>query len=267
MNLLIGLIFSFIIAFPALKKQSLSKSGFVAALILGSLIYYSSGILGFSTMIIFFISSSIISKKNKYEEKDNRILDKGSCRDYIQVLANGIVALLFSLVFKITNNNIFLIGVIISFASSNADTWASEIGIMSKDIPRYIFSKKPVSRGLSGGVTKLGFISSLLGSLLIACWFTLLSSIINGFTLNSVINLIIISISGFIGALIDSILGETVQVKYISWKDKDLITERSEEDSKKNKIVSGISFFDNNLVNFTSVLISSLIGICLVLLS
>ena len=48
-------------------------------------------------------------------------------------------------------------------ATVNADTWATEIGGMSKSIPRSIMNGKPVPAGTSGGITGLGLLASLLG--------------------------------------------------------------------------------------------------------
>ena len=257
----IGLILSFIIAFPAYRKKALTFSGFIAALILGALLYYAGSFLAFSTMIVFFITSSLLSKLSGDKVFDQHIVAKGSCRDHIQVLANGIVPLTFAFLYKFSSNEIFFLSIIIAFACANADTWASEVGSQSDEIPHYIIKRQPVTIGLSGGVTKAGFLASFIGSGIISLWYILFISIKNGFEIKNLILFLIIAIFGFIGSLIDSILGELAQAKYISWKDENRITELAIEDSKENRIISGLKWVDNNLVNFISALSSALLGL------
>ena len=67
--LLLGVLLSAIIGFAAYKKKALSLSGFVAAVVLGTVIYLCGGLLFWLTMIAFFISSSLLTfiKSSKKE--------------------------------------------------------------------------------------------------------------------------------------------------------------------------------------------------------
>lgn len=260
MRFVIGILLSFVIAFSAYKKHALSLSGFFAAMLLGTALYFTGGFLYFSTMIVFFISSTVLSKIKKDTKSKEKVEVKGSCRDYIQVFANGGVALVLSVLFKIFDLQIFEIGVIISFAAANADTWASEIGSRSKQTPVYLFKKTPVTVGLSGGVTKTGIIASLAGSFLISLWYIVFCTVVKGFYVERLSLLLIITIAGFLGSIIDSMLGEKIQVKYVSWKDEMKITEKRFEEHIENKIASGIRWVDNNVVNFISSVLASIIG-------
>ncbi|WP_204269083.1 DUF92 domain-containing protein, partial [Klebsiella aerogenes] len=46
-------------------------------------------------------------------------------------LANGGVGLLYSVLYYITKNPSYLVLLAVSFAAANADTWATELGILS----------------------------------------------------------------------------------------------------------------------------------------
>ena len=71
----------------------------------------------------------------------------------------------------------------------------------------------------------------------------------------------IIAGSGFLGSVIDSVLGAVLQVQYRA-KDGSL-TEKEEEDGEKNERVRGIPGFDNDAVNFTSGILSSSLAMLL----
>lgn len=60
---------------------------------------------------------------------------------------------------------------------------------------------------------------------------------------------LLVTFGGFIGALIDSILGATVQGIYYS-DELQKETERKEYNGKPNRLIRGYAFVNNDLVNF-----------------
>ncbi|MGM0641133.1 MAG: DUF92 domain-containing protein [Thermotogota bacterium] len=262
MNLIIGLILGLMIAFVAYKKNALSKSGTVAATLLGISLYYFGGLYFFLIMISFFISSTLLTKyKKKKKIELEKIHDKTGRRDYTQVLANSLPAIIYALFFYYTRMNVFLLGFATTFSATNSDTWASELGVLSKNDPSCILTGKRVQKGMSGGITKFGTFASFLGALFLS--FVFMIGYIIKFQNQIVIkDLIILSIltliGGFLGSIIDSLLGASIQGIYKHRKTNELTEKRFDED-EENKLIRGFKFIDNNLVNLLSSLTASLL--------
>jgi uncharacterized protein (TIGR00297 family) len=260
-NFILGFILSFFIALGGYKKHSLSINGAVSAIILGTLIFYFVGVYFAFIMVAFFISSSFLTKyKSSFKLETEKLHEKGGKRGISQVAANGLMGLIYSLLFFITGKYIFVLGYVTSFASSNSDTWASEIGVLSKRPPLSILTLKPIKKGMSGGVSPLGTFISFLGAVFIAALGFFGYGYIYGFNKNALLLFILSSIGGFLGSIIDSFLGAAIQAKY-QCKVCGEITEHKFHHGKPCDLTSGIGIINNDAVNFLSALISSLITI------
>ncbi|MEK7785253.1 MAG: DUF92 domain-containing protein, partial [Chloroflexota bacterium] len=102
---------------------------------------------------------------------------------------------------------------------ANADTWATELGVLSKTPPRLITSGQTVEVGTSGGVSAWGTFAALVGSFLISLVAFIaihLDPNLHASRLisNSPALLFIITLSGLLASLFDSLLGATVQAIY-----------------------------------------------------
>jgi uncharacterized membrane protein len=97
-------------------------------------------------------------------------------------------------------------------AAVNADTWATEIGVMASRPPRLITTWKWVPVGTSGGVSLLGTASALAGAAFIGAFAALFACIVGACAPWTY--LILGAIGGLAGSLVDSLLGATVQGIY-----------------------------------------------------
>ena len=215
MQLLLGFLLAIAIAFLAYKARSLNKSGAIAAAVTGTIIFGIGGLSWAILLLTFFISSSALSRafKKRKQGLDEKF-SKGHERDAGQVLANGGLATFFAaLVFFFPHQTLTWVGFAASLAAVNADTWATELGVLNPHPPRLITDlRKTVEKGTSGGVSLFGTLASLTGSGLIALLASLLSG--NWFLLP------LITIAGLAGSLFDSLLGATVQAMYYCPTDK-----------------------------------------------
>ncbi len=232
-NLIYYLPLLFIGVFFIKKFNWLSNSGiFQAILLLTSMIMAKFTLL---PIMIFFILGSVLSKLNKAQISDSK---HGKARDGYQVLANGGIVLILAWLKIETHLEAFDILMFISVSVSIADTFSSEIGMKFGGQPFDIINFKRVTSGLSGGVSLLGTLASMVGAGIISIYYYL-----TYFNLNICL---LIFIAGILGSLIDSILGSLLQPKFTS------STGAIMDYGNISEKVSGVSYFSNDLVNFLS---------------
>ncbi|NPV77886.1 MAG: DUF92 domain-containing protein [Anaerolineae bacterium] len=208
-----SLILAVAISWLAYRARSLSQSGALAAAGLGTIVF---GLGGFNWAVLllgFFISSSGLSKLfDRRKEALNEKFAKDSRRDAAQVLANGGVGGIFVLLHLAFPEAVWpWIGFAGTIAAVNADTWATELGVLSRSIPRLISTGQRVERGTSGGVTIEGILAAGAGASFIAGLAALLSPPGVGGSLGI---FLVITFSGLAGSLVDSLMGATIQTIY-----------------------------------------------------
>lgn len=237
LNAVSGLILAVLIAFAAWKAKTLSYGGAVAAAVLGMVIFGLGG-LGWAILLMgFFVSSSALSRlfrkrKARLEEK----FSKGSQRDAAQVAANGGIAGMFTLLHLLFPTAVWpWVGFAGALAAANADTWATELGVLSRSRPRLITTGKIVDSGTSGGISWTGTAAATAGAFLIALlavlfWQGRMGSLpagspgwlVNALGANAPVLaplsalgwLTGITLAGLLGSLFDSLLGATLQAIY-----------------------------------------------------
>jgi len=254
-QVLLGVFLALIIVILSFKAKFLNFSGSVATFILAVLIFGFGGWKWSVPILVFFIISSLLSKAGKKrKEKFKNTFEKSGVRDYAQVVANGGLAGLFIFIHIFHPEPLYYHLYLVSLAAANADTWATEIGVLFKTTPRMITSFKKVEPGVSGAISFFGTFASFLGSLIIA---------FSGYFFSiSLEHFIIITIAGFFGSIIDSFLGATIQGQY-QCSVCALYTEKKIHcDSLTNK-EKGFRWLNNDLVNILSALFSILLFIFL----
>jgi uncharacterized protein (TIGR00297 family)/Raf kinase inhibitor-like YbhB/YbcL family protein len=213
----LGIILAAIIAFAAYFAKSLTRSGAFAAFLLGTIIFGIGGLAWSILLLCFFISSSILSRLFKQRKKSaEEKFSKGSRRDPGQVAANGAVAGILTLLFPVLNNPVWVWAAFAGvLAAVNADTWATELGVLNRTSPRLITNGKVVEPGTSGAVSLSGTIAALAGAAFIAFPAVVFKPAAFSLSFSQNISLLmIVIISGVAGSLLDSLLGATLQAIY-----------------------------------------------------
>jgi uncharacterized protein (TIGR00297 family) len=209
-QILLGGALAVTIALAAWKLGSLSNSGAWAAVLTGTVIFGFGGVPWAALLLTFFISSSLLSRIfRRRKAKLNEKFSKGSQRDGGQVFANGGVGVLLALLLPFAPEPDWLWWLYAgAVAAVNADTWATELGVLSPNPPRLITTGKISERGTSGAISLTGTLAALAGAALVG----LAAAVFTpgqGWAI-----LLVASLGGLGGSLVDSLLGATVQAQY-----------------------------------------------------
>lgn len=248
MQLTFGFLLGAAIAGLAWRARSLSGSGVVAATITGGLVFGLGGFPWAVLLLAFFISSSALSRSfGSRKSTLNEKFSKGSRRDWGQVLANGGLGAAL-VVFYALNGNPFWIWVAFAgaMAAVTADTWATEIGVLSTSSPRLITNGQTVERGTSGAVSPAGNMAVFAGAGMVGITAGIFSPP-GGFL--PVMGVTILG--GVCGALFDSLLGASLQAIYYC-PNCHKETERYPRHTCQSEtdFLRGVTWINNEVVNF-----------------
>ena len=263
LSIALGLCLSSIIAWLAYRRQSLTPSGAFGAILTGSAIFGFGGLDWGLLLIAFFVSSSLLTRyKESAKAEAAEQFAKGGPRDVWQALANGGLAALVAVMYGLTGSTHLplLFAFVGALAEANADTWATELGILSKQTPRMITTGKPVAPGTSGGVTRDGTLAALAGGAFIAA-LAAVFRLIGGLTLGSAVMLLLVgSLAGWLGSLADSLLGATVQGIYFC----DTCGKETERElhrcGTRTRLMRGWRAMNNDGVNFIGTLVGAVVA-------
>lgn len=246
-NALLGVALAAVVALAALRARALTVSGAIAACAIGAIVFATTGWRGAAVLFAFFLPSALLSRLGSARKKTLNDIAKHGPRDAWQVLANGGVAALCALL-AVHDAAVYSAALAGAFAAAAGDTWGTEIGTLSRAQPRSIVTMRPLGTGLSGGITAIGTLASVAGAAVVAC----------AAALSGAANFAPVVIGGVAGALIDSLLGATLQTQ--RW------CPRCERACETNPHVCGaptvrrrgVGWIGNDTVNFAATLAGAL---------
>ena len=247
-----------LIAVASYRLKFLSLSGSVATFLLAVVIFSVGGWKWTFPILTFFVLSSIISKVGKERRKKfDLIFEKTSTRDIYQVLANGGIAGLIALFYHFYPKDVLYYVYLASISAATFDTWATEIGTLFLSKPRLITNLKPVEPGTSGGVSIAGTLGGFIGSVFI------FSSAVLWVKWN-LFKLVAVVLAGFIGSLVDSLLGATIQAQY-KCNVCSKVTEKVFHCGRLTDLIHGKGWINNDFVNFICTTSGALSGLIIMI--
>jgi uncharacterized protein (TIGR00297 family) len=184
---------------------TLDTRGVALAFAFGLLILFFGGnynLVFLLDMIVFLLMSAIVTAVGKARKE--RIGTYEKARGWKNVMANGLAPVMIAIIYSINASAGFMPGMFVvlaymsSVAAIAADKLASEIGVLDGE-PVMLIGMKKVKRGTSGAVTSVGLVASLIASAIVGlgalCIF------------NSIPLALLVTVSGFLGNITDSIFG------------------------------------------------------------
>jgi len=232
---------SFLIVAPfaviAWRARWLTFDGAIAAWTVGSLVLAFGGLWSASALVIFFASGTALTLVGRQAKMQPE--HRGRGRDAVQVLCTGGAGTLAMVAAGLAPDPgtaaVYRAAFLGSIAAATADTWATEIGTLSRAAPRMITTWKPAPAGTSGAISPAGTASGVIGA-----------SVIAGLAMVATppINAAAIVVAGVAGMLFDSVLGATVQAVFA--RPDGTVTESAERDAR---LTRGVWWMTNPVVN------------------
>lgn len=268
------------LAFKGYRGGSLDTSGAVGAALVGWGTLYAGVRFGVVLGAFFFLSSAMTRVGGEIKKKidENHVPGKASgARNWIQVAANGLVPTFLAMSYSFaTGGPEYLLGVNNAFETPLAaafigyygcccgDTWSSELGVLSRKMPRLITTGKECVPGTNGGVTTLGLVASAAGGFAVGFAFWCGGLFVPVVTGNVTLALqfaaqwpvLVIGLgSGLVGSLMDSLLGATIQFSGYCSERRRMVSKPGPTVTK----TSGLNFLSNSAVNFVTASLCALI--------
>jgi uncharacterized protein (TIGR00297 family) len=248
------------VALASWRAGFLNFGGAIGVFLIGAIIFAIGGLAWIIPIIVFFVSSSLISLWRK--ERKNKLrayCAKSGPRDIKQVLAKGGIPCLLAIWFSVTADPRLYFAYLCSLAAANADTWASEIGFFSRRTPVSIVNWKPVTRGASGGVSATGYVAAGLGALVIGL--TGLPFYADGHMKTVPILLALVSVAGVFACTVDSVLGAIAQAKLRCPRCGEITENPNHCEESVGILDSGKMWINNEVVNLACALTGAVFAI------
>ncbi|RLE77844.1 MAG: DUF92 domain-containing protein [Thermoprotei archaeon] len=266
--LLLGIAIIAVMAAVSLRRGYMDVGGVIAAAAVGTIVLLG-GFHMLVAMVAFFVSSSILTRL-RYEAKAAAgVAEKPSGRSYRQVLGAGGVAAAISALIALRRANllahnsacgVLAVAFLGALSTSTADTWAVEVGVLSESQPRLIVAPwRRVPRGASGGITLLGEAASALGASFMGLIAYLLATS-GGLGVEPLKCLVAVTVAGFVGEKVDSVLGATLQARYYCPRCRVITDARVHKCGRATVLKGGLPWFTNEAVNVVSTAVGALLA-------
>ena len=202
-------------------RRMLDASGLIAAMVVGLVVSLMGHWTWLAIMVVFLVLGSIATRW-KFEEKRALSIHESNegVRGWKNVLANGAAPSIVAILSWLGDGDWYFLGMACCASVALSDTLASEIGSLDPRT-RSIINLEAVPPGTNGGMSPTGTFAALSGSLIIA---TVTAIMIpyshDGFHHDATVladsrgmAFVLITIVGWIGCQVDSVLGALLENK------------------------------------------------------
>ena len=236
----------------AVWRGAITGSGAGVAFLVGVLVFTGGGFRLYAGLILFFMIGSL-SSKFKQEQKKNseKLQQRSGARGWLQVLVNSAAVLAALWLGQLWHQErAAFLAAFSALAAAAADTVSSDLGMLTRGRTFSILTGKPVTKGLSGGVSIQGLACGFLAAAALGLLLV---------TKYSAGEVLIVIGCGFLGTVVDSVLGELFQVKYQTAEGTVTEVPREPDGSQRRKI-RGWPWVNNDMVNLLAQFLSALLS-------
>ena len=233
-GVVVGGVIVILLAWFVRSRNWLDQTGSLAALWIAAILWMSGGWKALSAPVFLLVVGSVTGKLIR----PNHASEKRTAQ---QVFSNGLIGVVLYMLYGMTGQFHWLLLAWSSFAVSVCDTISSEVGVAVGGRTYNALTLRSMQPGLSGGISLAGTAGGLAALLLLVLF-------MGGILPVSPIQLLWVLGTGFIGMLVDSILGSKWQAL---WRQGEAWSEVS-SDSPQEVLVKGLPWLDNHWVNFLS---------------
>ena len=278
--MILALVIAAAISAAAFRARALSIDGALAAVVVGTIVLGMGGAAWAILLLAFFISSSALTRwRAAAKAAAGEEVVKGGRRDAVQVLANGGVATAIAALAALRPDLALFPAFAGAIAAATADTWATEVGLLSRATPRLITTGRRVPAGTSDDVTPLGTAAALAGGLFIG---TLAAALVlvgwagSSHSVGDVVSAasaasraapvaaariaLATPAAALLAALFDSLLGATVQAAYRCPRCDRPTERRVHRCGARTARTRGLAWIDNDAVNLAATAAGAAVG-------
>jgi uncharacterized protein (TIGR00297 family) len=269
---------AFLVAGGGYAARALTAGGAVGAVVVGTAVFGVGGVAWGVLLVVFFVSSSLLTRWRAGAKAGAAVeFEKGGRRDLGQVLANGGIPAALALLAALRPGFDAFPALVGAIAVATADTWATELGLLSRASPRLITTGRRVAPGTSGAISPLGLTATVAGGTMIgvvAVLALVLPTVLTGGGawesagisaahagapgLARLIPLAIIA--ALAGSLLDSFLGATLQGLYHCAACGVETERRVHRCGAWTERLRGWAFLTNDRVNLVAIMMGAAVG-------
>jgi uncharacterized protein (TIGR00297 family) len=270
-QLALGLCLSAGVAALAYRARALTAGGVLGAILTGTATFGIGGPVWGLLLIAFFGSSSLHSRygaRSAAKQRAAEAFAKGGRRDLGQALANGGIPALLAVGAAAAPAAwvpLLFAAYVGALAAVTADTWGTELGVLSTRPPRLVTTGRTVIAGTSGAVSGLGVLAAAIGAAYIgsAAWALDAGSAAlggGGPLLGALVLFPAALLGGLLGAWADSFLGATVQAVYWCPTCGKETERRLHTCGTPTRLARGSLWVDNEVVNLACAAVGAMGG-------
>ncbi|KAL9104049.1 MAG: hypothetical protein Q9163_000946 [Psora crenata] len=285
--------------YRAYSRKSLTPAGIIVAALTAAIHAIHPWSIFFALLVVFFLAGTKVTKV-KHDIKARLTLASSGAsggegpRNHIQLRSRSEHGSVKEECWAY-RGDLLVIGIISNYAAVAADTFSSELGVLSSSKPRLLTSwnLRQVPPGANGGVTLTGTLAGFAGAFIIALTSVVLlpfcafdesdRRIAYGNTLGfeggkawglqeKMALAGAVTVWGALGSALDSALGGWFQASVVDKKTGKVIegtggrkvlihslntSDKTNTDKASRRVESGLGILDNNSVNFLMALIMS----------